>query len=474
MFLLGKKFLNKNFFENANRFNTHNSISKYLFSRKCKPKLKKIKRLTISKTKTMNLTNNSNKEMIVHSMRKLEKNLDEVMKIMIKKTIDINDEDFIFVLLTDINNLPLNKIENKFFFKHFSEGLNKLRLNTQKNIIQLINFIDKFQISPLILDFKSIEKKILMHINFLDPDSLLKTLILFKKFSKEDFTTILNNLKIPIERILNQYRLESLSMMFYYYSLSYGDDLSFLIKISKEIAQKLNNNIVLSNVCITRITVGILNKFKNKYNLIHPNIWAQINDDLIKADTNDWIIPSYQFYLLSISHYSDKKLFEILEKKVFYSLIDFNSEMNEKNQEKFEGLIRTMCSYSVASCGSSALWMEFFKISDKIFDVNFISLESINLFIEILLNKQYIYNLFKESENYSKYVKEVVVRLTGRIEKFYLSENIFSVNCSQLNIQDFCENVIKSDEFSEEFSDLCVLILEKIQQSNKNSLKNNL
>jgi hypothetical protein len=148
--------------------------------------------------------------------------------------------------------------------------------------------------------------------------------------------------------------------------------------------------------------------------------------------------------------------------------------MNEKNQEKFEGLIRTMCSYSVASCGSSALWMEFFKISDKIFDVNFISLESINLFIEILLNKQYIYNLFKESENYSKYVKEVVVRLTGRIEKFYLSENIFSVNCSQLNIQDFCENVIKSDEFSEEFSDLCVLILEKIQQSNKNSLKNNL
>ncbi len=474
MFLLEKNFLNKNIFQYTNRYIIHNSISKYLFSRKCKPILKNIKRVSITNTKTTNINNNSNKELIVHSKRKLEKNLEEIMKIILKKTIDVNDEDFVFVLLAEINNLPLNKIENKFFFKHFSEGLNKLRLNTQKNIIQLINFTDKFQLSPLNSDFKSLEKKIYLHINFFDPDSLLKTIILFKKFSKDDFTTILNILKVPIERILNQYRVESLSMLFYFYSLSYSDDLSFLIKISKEIAIKLNNDLVLSNECITRLTLGILNKFKNKYNLIHPNIWAQINDDLNKTEINDWIIPSYQFYLLSISHFSDKKLFEKLEKKVFYSLIDFDSELSDKNQEKFEGLIRTMCSYSVASCGSSALWMEFFKICDKIFDVNFISLESINLFIEILLNKKYIYNLFKESKNYSNHVKEVVVRLTGKIEKFYLSENIFSINCSQLNIQEFCENVIRSDEFSENFSDLCVLILKKIQQRNKISLNNNL
>ena len=92
---------------------------------------------------------------------------DEISKILCKNTISINDENLFFFKLELINKSS-SHLENKFFERIFWENLSKLKINSTKNIILIMNFIEKFDLSSSVSNFKIIEKKIHFQINFFE------------------------------------------------------------------------------------------------------------------------------------------------------------------------------------------------------------------------------------------------------------------------------------------------------------------
>ena len=154
------------------------SILKENFTRK----IKKVNTIIndppkISKTIIIPKDNNVKLEILKTNF---SEDFDEISKILCKNTISINDENLFFFKLELINKSS-SHLENKFFERIFWENLSKLKINSTKNIILIINFIEKFDLSSSVSNFKIIEKKIHFQINFFDPDTLIKTLILFTK-----------------------------------------------------------------------------------------------------------------------------------------------------------------------------------------------------------------------------------------------------------------------------------------------------
>ena len=194
----------------------------------------------------------------------------------------------------ELINKSSSHLENKFFERIFWENLSKLKINSTKNIILIINFIEKFDLSSSVSNFKIIEKKIHFQINFFDPDTLIKTLILFTKFFPTNYPEKILSFQVSIERLLTQFSLNNLTKIFYLFSKI--KDISFLNKINKQVLLKLNAKQKLSSDDISRLTMGILYSYSD-YDLIHPNIWAEINDNIINEPTIDLKNLSFTFYI---------------------------------------------------------------------------------------------------------------------------------------------------------------------------------
>ena len=443
------------------------SILKENFTRK----IKKVNTIIndppkISKTIIIRKDNNVKLEILKTNF---SEDFDEISKILCKNTISINDENLFFFKLELINKSS-SHLENKFFERIFWENLSKLKINSTKNIILIINFIEKFDLSSSVSNFKIIEKKIHFQINFFDPDTLIKTLILFTKFFPTNYPEKILSFQVSIERLLTQFSLNNLTKIFYLFSKI--KDISFLNKINKQVLLKLNAKQKLSSDDISRLTMGILYSYSD-YDLIHPNIWAEINDNIINEPTIDLKNLSFNLILLAKSNFFDKTLFERIEKNLFYLMIEMkleNSLSNEEKIDKFEDLSRILNSYAITSKGSSALWLQFFIISENYIDC--LSFSSINIFIEILLHKSHILNIFCENPSALNQINDIIHKIIVGIEEIYSNENFFSIHCLKMNIKEFCESIVKIDLFSEKFTELCLLILKKLSKNNANKLNN--
>ena len=443
------------------------------FSRKIK-----IKHLQILKKKNNFFFPSDTK--IFENTAKLKSNLhnliDVTSKILIKKTISLQDEEIFISNLTEINKMPLRNLENKFFENMFFENINRFQLNGTKSTIQLIIFLDKFLLYNNKFDFKIFEKKIHFNINVFDPLTIIRALEIYSRFLPENYLNSFKSFQIPIERIIDQFSVENLTKLFYLYSKINNDNLDFLRKINKQLILKQSKKEIFTNDDVSRVCIGILSKYTLNYDYIHPNIWAEINNNLM----NDMKIYdlkkfSYNIYLLAKSSYYDKKLFDKIEKFVFGHIVDLKEKTNlSKNEdliEKFEDISRIMCAFSVANKGSYALWHEYFHVCEFII-ISEINFSSINQIIEILLNRGYLFKLFSENKEKYKLFLERIDRIVEKIEEKYLEENVFAEHCAKVNLKQFCESVIKTNLFSENFTNLCAIIIGNLL--NRNKLNNNI
>ena len=446
--------------------------SKINFSRKLKKIELKIK--FISKIKTKSFFTEINDDKLKIEVNTVCQDLEEMSKILSKKIISIKDEDIFFAKLEEINKSPMNNLRNKLFERIFYENISKLRINSNKYIIHLIFFIEKYNFSSANLDFKVIDKKIFLHINFFDPDTIIKTLILYSKFMPDNYSERMKSFQISIERILNQFSLINLTKIFYLFSNLKEKEYPLLNKINKQILFKLNEKQRLSSDDISRLTISILSNYTD-YDLIHPIIWAEINDNILKDRTNDSKKLSISLYLLAKSNFFDRKLFERVEKRVFSLMMDLKMDISiidENKIDKFEDITRILNSFSISSKGSYALWLQFFILSE--FYIDHITFTYIDQFLEILLHKSYIYSILRENTFCLNQVREIIQKIASRIEEIYTNQNLFSNSCSKMNLKEICECIIKSEIFSEKFTDLCLLILTKLKQNSGNRINNNL
>jgi len=363
------------------------------------------------------------------------KNISESIEKLINE-IKKSDEEKIFGIIKQLNSYPIRFSEFVELKELIFKNIETIPITKQNNLLEFINFFDKFDLENYEEHFIKIMNKYEEKFNYFSPDDLVTIIYNFSKFRIFEKKIWDNLLKIISKQISNL-KTHSLSKLFLGLAmLKVSDTELFLLnssedKIFAEIVQEIsrpNNSKVINSQDVFRICISLTKKPINIMEV--PNeLWKKMQEVFI-VNLHDYDLYQISQILLLFCETPliSEKLFNAVESEIVTNYLEKIGDLKKlpNHQINIVSLLEDLCkisfSFALTIKGSLNFWNLFLNVCVVLKDslsipsiesLNFILYRNIDYFTKHFsydnLNKNLLEDCYKNLDELSQIIEKKVI-----------------------------------------------------------------
>lgn len=364
------------------------------------------------------------------------KKISESIEKLIQEIKSLN-EDNIFMIIKQLNSYPIRYGEFLELKELIFNNISNIPITKDVNLIEFINFFDKFDIENYEEHFKKIVPKYEERINYFSPDDLVTIIYNFSKFRIYEKSLWENLLKIISKQIINL-KTHSLSKLFLGLSmLKIFDPVLFKEnstenKIFYDIIGGLSKGDNLKEINsqdVFRVCISLTKKPISSME-VPDNLWIRMQQVFIEnLHEYDLYQISQILLLFCETNFISEKLFQAIETEIITSYFDKIAELKKlpDSQVNLGSFLEDICkisfSFALTIKGSLNYWNLFLKsclnlknnlTTQSIESLNFIMYRCIDYFsrnfVNDNLNKNLLEECYKNYEDLFQIIEKKIIQ----------------------------------------------------------------